>query len=392
MNRIFSMMVLILFLAILLFSPVSGFPADVVMADVVMVDAQKQYQLAQTLFEEKEFSAAAHEYIRFFHLFPHHERVVEARYNTGVSFFNAGRFDDAVRHLAAVAELGTDLKFVPDRLKSGRTKFDGTKFDGTQSGLAVDAMFKLSEVYVAMDKPGMAVSVLRNLVTLTRAGDLEINLKSGADFISPLPLETDLKPVPGGTQSVSEIGSIGDRACFVLGWLLLDKADVLKSRSDYPVYPVREAEKYFSMISLEGKKKYRMENSIASLEKIGQLKKKIPAVAGALSVVPGGGFLYCERYQDALVSFLLNSSLMLAAYESFENDNKFLGGAICFVEAGFYTGNIYGSITSAHKYNQTKQKQFIDSLKQDYRDHKNKVSFHPGFVKNGMAFMLKYKF
>ena len=76
---------------------------------MVVVDAQKQYQLAQTLFEEKEFSAAAHEYIRFFYLFPHHERVAEARYNTGVSFFYAGRLEDARRHLEKTAESGTEF-------------------------------------------------------------------------------------------------------------------------------------------------------------------------------------------------------------------------------------------------------------------------------------------
>ncbi len=323
MNRI----LLVLFGGILLFSPVSGFSED-----VVMVDAQKQYQLAQTLFEEKEFSAAAHEYIRFFYLFPHHERVAEARYNTGVSFLYAGRFEDARRHLEKTAAHFSD------------------------SGFAPDAMFKLSEVYVAMDKPGMAVAVLRNLVTL------------------------------------AQNAQVHDRACFVLGWLLLDTADVLKSRSDYPVYPVREAEKYFSMISLDGKKKYRMEDSIASLKTMGRLKKKAPGVAGTLAIVPGGGFLYCERYQDALVSFLLNSSLMLAAYKSFENDNEFLGGAISFVEAGFYAGNIYGSISSAHKYNQKKQKEFIDNLKRDYRVNQDKLSFQPGFVNNGVAVMFKYKF
>lgn len=80
--------------------------------------------------------------------------------------------------------------------------------------------------------------------------------------------------------------------------------------------------------------------------------QKKPLVAGLLSVIPGGGFLYCERYHDAFITFLLNIGLMVAAYEAFDNDNKALAGVIAFVETGFYTGNIYGSISSAHKYNQ----------------------------------------
>lgn len=31
------------------------------------------------------------------------------------------------------------------------------------------------------------------------------------------------------------------------------------------------------------------------------------------------------------------------------------GGVITFVETGFYSGNIYGSITAAHKYNKAAQ-------------------------------------
>lgn len=312
MKKIF----LSIFVGILLFSPVVGFSGE-----SVVVDAQKQYELAQTLFEEKEFSAAAHEYIRFFYLFPNHEKAARARYKTGVSFFYAGRFEDAARHLEKTAADFSDSRFAPD------------------------AMFKLSELYVATDDPGKAASVLRNLITLTR---------------NP---------------------QVYDRACFMLGWLLLDKADVFKSRSDYKVYPVKEAEKYFSMISLEGKKKYRIDDSITSLKKIHHLKKKTPAVAGALSIIPGGGFLYCERYRDALVSFLLNSSLILAAYQSFENDNYFLGGALSFVEAGFYAGNIYGSVSSAHKYNKNKQKEFID-----------KMSFQTGFINNSVGLIFKYDF
>ena len=323
MNRIF----LALFLGLFLFVPVIGFSAD-----VVIVDADRQYQLARTLFEEKEFSAAAHEYIRFVHLFPQHERVAMAQYNTGVAFFYAGRLEDARRHLERTAAHFSD------------------------SGVVPDAMFKLSEVYMAMDKPGMAVAVLRNLITLTRNGQVR------------------------------------DRACFTIGWLLLDNAEGLKSRSDYAVYPVREAEKYFSMISPEGEKKYRMANSMSSLNTIDRLKQKSPTVAGGLSLVPGGGFLYCERYRDALVSFLLNTSLMFAAYHSFENDNIFLGGVLSFVEAGFYTGNIYGSVSSAHKYNKREKKAFIEKLKQDYRIHQDTLSFQTGFVNNGIGIWFKYDF
>ncbi len=299
---------------------------------IVVITAEKQFQLARTLFEEKDFSAAAYEYIRFYHLFPNSAKTAHARYNAGLSFFNAGRFKDAIRHFKQISAEFSDSGFVPD------------------------AMFKLSESYIATAQPHRAVSVLRNLITLT----------------------SDVK--------------VRDRACFILGWMLLDKAELFKSQSDYKVYPVRDAKKYFSMISPAGKNRYQINDTIRLLEKINHLKKKNPKMAGILSIIPGGGFLYCERYQDAFVSFLLNSSLILAAYKAFENDNNYLGGVISFVETGFYTGNIYGSITSAHKYNKKKQKEFIYKLKQRYVDSKSKISLHTGFLNKGFALMFKYNF
>jgi hypothetical protein len=106
----------------------------------------------------------------------------------------------------------------------------------------------------------------------------------------------------------------------------------------------------------KAKKKYSIEILINKLDGINSIKRKNPKIAGALSIIPGAGFLYCERYRDALVSFLLNSALIIASYKSFQNDNPYFGGAIAFFETGFYTGNIYGSISSVHKYNKPAQK------------------------------------
>lgn len=39
------------------------------------------------------------------------------------------------------------------------------------------------------------------------------------------------------------------------------------------------------------------------LEKEKQIARKNPRLAGFLSILPGAGQFYCERYQDALVAF-----------------------------------------------------------------------------------------
>jgi len=112
------------------------------------------------------------------------------------------------------------------------------------------------------------------------------------------------------------------------------------------------AKEYLSKISPSNTNIYDTEKTMDLILAAEKAPRKNPQVAGFFSIIPGGGFLYCERYQDALVTFLLNAGLMLAAYEAYDKDNKALAGVIGFVETGFYMGNIYGSVSSAHKYNQ----------------------------------------
>lgn len=306
-------------------------PVTALSKTVVMVDSEKQFALAQSLFVEKDYLAAANEYIRFFHLFADDERCEHARYKTGVAYFYAGQYPDAQRHFQKIVDQFSDEGFAPD------------------------AMFKLSELYAVTNRPGMAIATLRNLVVLTR--DRQVR----------------------------------DTACFMLGWMLMDKAEALTAGSDFKIYPLREAEKYFSMISVEGRQKYPIEDTIAALSERELVKKK-PTLAGIFAIIPGGGFLYCERYQDALVSFLLNTAMMYAAYTSFENDNPALGGVLAFVEAGFYAGNIYGSVSGAHKFNKKKREGFIQRMKTQYQQRQNKISLGPHLIKDGIALTIRCEF
>ena len=90
---------------------------------------------------------------------------------------------------------------------------------------------------------------------------------------------------------------------------------------------------------------------LESLERFKALPEKSPMLAGGLALVPGGGYLYLGRYQDAAVAFLLNVTLGLAAAESFDDGNNALGALIAFVGFGFYSGSIHGSYTGALKEN-----------------------------------------
>lgn len=153
--------------------------------------------------------------------------------------------------------------------------------------------------------------------------------------------------------SVSQDADVRDEANYRLGWIYLETG------------AWDNAGLYFDKISPANREKFRLERLTSELSQTTGIPRKNPTLAGILSIVPGGGQLYCERYQDALIAFLLNGTLIWAAYEAFDNDNNALGALLTFVEVGFYAGNIYGAVGSAHKFNRANTQQFIDNLRKN---------------------------
>lgn len=200
--------------------------------------------------------------------------------------------------------------------------FETFLFPFSEDKLVIESYFMIAKTFEKMGKEGRAETVLQNLLLLTD----EIPTK--------------------------------DRVHATLGWMALKQSQSMDPRD------LERAAVNINKISSARAQEYsrdRVNETISSLQLI---KKKSPTIAGLSAVFPGMGFLYCERYQDALVSFLLNTALILAAHESFDNGNPALGGVITFVEAGFYAGNIYGSISSAHKFNLLAHQRNLELLEQ----------------------------
>ncbi|HUH65819.1 MAG TPA: tetratricopeptide repeat protein [Syntrophales bacterium] len=129
--------------------------------------------------------------------------------------------------------------------------------------------------------------------------------------------------------------------------------------------------------------------AIASgISRLDDLPEKSPTVAGTLAaILPGAGHLYTERPRDALVSFLLNGAFIVGAVELFRHENYVAGGIVTFFEVGWYTGNIYSAVNSAHKYNQKVRDDFITHLKEI-----GSISFHhdPSTASNSIIFSFNY--
>lgn len=269
-----------------------------------------QYALAQTSIwiEPESQMALADQYFetgQYFLAIPEYERFVHFfPQNQGVR-----------RALFQIGKCYLKLKQYP----RARDAFDRL-VERYESGEYVNkAYFLIAESFTREKKTGPALNHLRNLIAL------------------------------------SEDPAIRDEAHYRLGWLYIEKGQWERAKEN--LARIRDSQQA----------QYRLNSLFSQLKKADRIPQKSPWLAGLFSVVPGGGFLYCGRYRDALTAFLFNSALMLAAYESFDQDLPALGGVIAFVELGFYAGNIYGGISSAHKYNRSQTRHFIRGLRENSR-------------------------
>lgn len=264
----------------------------------IIINSVKQFDYAKTCYEKADYISAIVEFKKFLSFFPDDLKVKEAKFLIGKSWYNGGRFAEAIKVFNDISE---------------KDNFNGR----ADNRIIIEAYFMQARCHVSSGNPVMAEITLDNFIKTTNS--------------------TDEK----------------DRAKNNIAWIRLETAKWKKSR---------EA---FLAIGKENKEKYNVEKILAQLEKTDKISEKSPKIAGSLAVIPGAGYIYNGRYQDAFISFLLNSALIYAAYESFEHENYALGGVISFVGFGFYSGSIYGSVSSAHKYNKKARRGFIRDLKKE---------------------------
>ncbi|MBN1843037.1 MAG: tetratricopeptide repeat protein [Deltaproteobacteria bacterium] len=203
-----------------------------------------------------------------------------------------------------------------ERFKQAIDAFDSLIEKYRDTEFAVKSYFKAAECYVKLKQYDAAFVVLDRLLMITQDPDVK------------------------------------DELHYRRGWIYLEMDQWEK------------AEASFDSISPENKNAYRLQDLSEKINKKKFVKTKNPHAAGWLAVIPGAGHLYCERYRDAFIAFLLNGAMILAAYEAFDHENEALGGLITFFEIGLYSGNIYSAVSSAHKYNRKQKRDFFRYLKE----------------------------
>lgn len=80
---------------------------------------------------------------------------------------------------------------------------------------------------------------------------------------------------------------------------------------------------------------------------------KSPYLAGILSsIIPGSGKFYTKQYSDGITSFFLITLTGFLSIHNFSKGNNSSGILFSIPTLFFYAGNVYGSITSAKRYNE----------------------------------------
>lgn len=91
---------------------------------------------------------------------------------------------------------------------------------------------------------------------------------------------------------------------------------------------------------------------------------KSPALAGVLSaLIPGSGKIYTRNYSDGITAFLLTGVLAYLSYTNFEHKHYTRAWIFTALGAGFYTGNVYGSIAATQIFNAKINFEFDEGVK-----------------------------
>lgn len=108
---------------------------------------------------------------------------------------------------------------------------------------------------------------------------------------------------------------------------------------------------------------------------------KSEALAGIFSaVIPGSGKIYTEEYSDGITAFILTGLFSYLAYDNFRHNHHFRAYIFSGIAAGFYLGNIYGSVASAQIFNARIDFNFLKSLS-DFLIQKNYFTKEYDFCK-----------
>jgi hypothetical protein len=104
-----------------------------------------------------------------------------------------------------------------------------------------------------------------------------------------------------------------------------------------------------------------------ALEQLPHLPRKSPLLAGLLAtVIPGSGHFYLGEKKQAIFSFITNALLFYGTYEAFAVELYTAGGFLSFFSLNYYSGNIFGALNGAHKFNRAVREEHFGKVRKKF--------------------------
>ncbi len=157
------------------------------------------------------------------------------------------------------------------------------------------------------------------------------------------------------SQDESTPGDLRREATWLLAWGHFDAGEI------------DAAMQYFDALAKgEGQHAKASAGVVEQLGKLDDLPQKNPLLAGALSIIPGGGHFYLGQWVTGVTSLVWNALFLFAAGNAFYNQNWGVGLVLMVFELGWYGGGIFGAIAGAQRYNRDAVRNWRDEILLNY--------------------------
>jgi tetratricopeptide (TPR) repeat protein len=248
--------------------------------------------------------------------------------------FEQGHYYQAVTEYERFMYFNPDHPSVPRaRLQIARCHKMGARYDE-----AIELYRRLAELYAGRDEGIEADFQVSECYRLGE--DFDQALSGYSRFIREHPAHP-----------------LADKARWNMAWISIRLENYASARTE--------------LLSLNESDRYRTASQelIAALDDLPHARHKSPVIAGVLAaLMPGAGHLYTGQKKQALFSFVTNALLIFGSYEAFDKEVYTAGGFLSLFSLNYYSGNIFGAITSAHKFNRRKKEERLRQAIQSYDD------------------------
>jgi tetratricopeptide (TPR) repeat protein len=328
------------------------------------MDAAAIKSFGDSLSRRGFFFQAAMEYERFLHLHPSHPDATAVMFNLAAVAQRAGDQQTALdQHTGDEDREKSLLGFADHLFEQGHyyqavTEYERFIYCNPGHPSVPRARLQTARCYKMGAQYDKAVDLYRQLAEQYTGRDegIEAAFQAGECFR----LSEDFDQALGEySRFIRENAAhpLVDKARWNMAWTYIQLEDYASARKE--------------LLSLNESSNYRTPSQelVAALDELPHTRHKSPVIAGVLAtLMPGAGHLYTGQKKQALFSFVTNALLIFGSYEAFDKEVYTAGGVLSLFSLNYYSGNIFGAITSAHKFNRQTREEHLRQAMQQYAE------------------------